>query len=253
MVTNFFLVFYIDMNMKIQSFGHFIPKKNTQAKRKEKKEFEPIGALAVASGVALSLALIQKNKGIKIGNLKGEALHEKIGKVWKSFDIDYNVKDLFTMATSAIGAGLIYGFAKNKDKSLAGNKEKLKETVHAYATFGVPTALTAATLGLLGKTKIANKTLGQIIPIIIGIGAGMPLAHESSNWLNEKIDKNSEHREMKLKDYFIHIDDIIAVLILAKVPFAKKIQANRLLPIIYGMLGYEVATKKERKTLDLLK
>ena len=142
---------------------------------------------------------------------------------------------------------------ENTDKSLAANKEKLKETVHAYATFGVPTALTAATLGLLGKTKIANKTLGQIIPIAVGIGAGMPLAHESSNWLNEKIDKNSEHREMKLKDYFIHIDDIIAVLILAKVPFARKIQAGRLLPIIYGMLGYEVATKKERKPLDLLK
>ncbi|MBR1977305.1 hypothetical protein IKA15_03390 [bacterium] len=241
------------MSMRIQSFGHFVPKKETAPKHKERKEFEAIGALAVGAGVALSLALIQKNKGIKIGDLKGKKITEKIAKVWKSFDIDYDVKDLFTMATGAIGAGLIYGFAKNKDKTFEGNKEKLKETVHAYATFGVPTALTAATIGILGKTKIGNKPLGQIIPIVVGVGAGMPIAHESSNWINEKIDKNSEHREMKLKDYFIHIDDIIAVLILAKVPFARKIQAGRLLPIIYGMLGYEVATKKERKALDLLK
>jgi hypothetical protein len=117
----------------------------------------------------------------------------------------------------------------------------------------VPTVLTTATLGALSKTKIAKNPLGQIIPVVVGVGAGMPIAHESSNWLNKKIDKNSHHREMKLKDYFIHIDDIIAVLVLAKIPFAKKIQVGRILPIIYGMLGYEVASKQERKPLDLLK
>ncbi len=243
------------MSMKIQSFGHFIKKPDNKLdnklKPKEKKEFDPFGALVCASGVAASLALIRKNKGMKAGDLRGLKLGEKIGKVWKSFDIDYNVRDLFTMATSAIGAGLGYGFLKNEDKTFTGNKEKIKETVHAYATFGVPTALTALTLAILGKTKMANKVLGQIIPIVVGVGAGMPIAHESSNWLNEKIDKNSEHREMKFRDYFIHIDDIIAVLILAKVPFAKKIQAGRILPIVYGMLGYEVVSKKERKPLDL--
>lgn len=248
----FVLMFYISMDMKIQSFGHFAPKKENKPKLKHKKDFDPMAALASGAGIALSLALIKKNKGIKIGELRGKSLGEKIGKIWKSFDIDYDAKDLFTMATSAVGAGLLYGFAKNKDKSLEGNKEKLKETLHAYATFGIPTILTTATLGLLGKTKIAKKPLGQIIPVVVGVGAGMPIAHEATNILNKKIDKNSIPRKMKPKDYFIHIDDIIAVLILARIPFAKKIQVGRLLPIIYGMLGYEVASKKEHKPLDLL-
>ncbi len=253
MEINFVLMFYISMDMKIQSFGHIPQKRDNKPKLKHKKDFDPMAALASGAGIALSLALIKKNKGIKIGELKDKGLSEKIGKIWKSFDIDYDAKDLFTMAISSVGAGLLYGFAKNEDKTPAGNREKLKEATHALATFAIPTALTTATLGLLNKTKVANGALKQIIPVIVGVGAGMPIAHEATNFLNKKMDKNSPHRRMKIQDYFIHIDDIIAVLILSRIPFAKKIQAGRLLPIIYGMLGYEVATKKEHKPLDLLK
>ena len=58
-----------------------------------------------------------------------------------------------------------------------------------------------------------------------------------------KIDKNSKTRKMKPTDAFVHVDDFLDVLVLTKSKIAEKIQAGRLLGLIYFMNAYKVASK----------
>lgn len=45
-------------------------------------------------------------------------------------------------------------------------------------------------------------------------------------------------RELKLIDMIANLDDAVAILVLAKIPFADKIHIERALPFIYSFCGY---------------
>ena len=77
----------------------------------------------------------------------------------------------------------------------------------------------------------------------------MYLANKSSSVINHNIfDKDSneiKYRKFKLGDVFVHIDDLISLLVLTKVPFAKKLQVDKILPFLYAKTGYEAGCAKE--------
>lgn len=46
-------------------------------------------------------------------------------------------------------------------------------------------------------------------------------------------------RKLKLKDGIANIDDVVGILVLAKIPFLKNIPFDRALPFIYTYCGYK--------------
>ena len=97
------------------------------------------------------------------------------------------------------------------------------------------------------KMNVKN-IIPKIIAPIAGIGLGMPLAQKASGVVDKflhKDDPNAKVKERKLKpqDYIVHVDDLLALMIISKVPFASKIHADKILPLIYAWCGFESGSK----------
>ena len=102
-----------------------------------------------------------------------------------------------------------------------------------------------------------NETASKILSPIIGIGIGMPLAQKTSEKISKKAfgddAQKMPERKIKIKDYLVHVDDLLTLLIVTGSKFATAIQADKILPLIYAYCGYESGTKssndaKEEKT-----
>lgn len=199
----------------------------------------PVVALNLAKGKSKGL-----NKVLKDGVL---TLKDKAKATYKLFEIE----DFSGILASSFGAILTGGIVgiKNDPK----NKDaKIKEGVFELLNNITPTCFVA--MGeyyskKTGKLKSAPAKAALIAGSVVG---GMFIANKTSNKLNEKVfDKNKEtktKRPFKLKDCLVHIDDVLTLMVLAKVPFAKTIQADKILPILYAKTGYETATAKENNS-----
>ncbi|MBR2385733.1 hypothetical protein IKA92_00370 [bacterium] len=211
-------------------------------KKSDKKNAIKVGvASAVGSLVGLSIPflLIRKKQGLNIpkGALKELNFSEKIGKIWKSLNIDYNLLEILSISTGSLLGGLLGGVLVDKNKDH--RKEKVEEALHTFNNILIPTTLTNILLKTTKKAKIKSP-IDKIISPIIGIGVGMVLANKVTNKITKKfIDPDMPERKQQLKDYFVHIDDILGVLVLTKIPFADKIQAGKLLTAVYAYCGFK--------------
>ena len=105
----------------------------------------------------------------------------------------------------------------------------------------VPMFLTAGIYSLVNKMKLQEYKSLKIGGTVLGLVGGMHLAAKMSNFINDPYDKIPD-RKLTLKDSVANIDDAIGVLMLAKVPVAQKIQAEKILPAIYSLCGYRAGT-----------
>lgn len=210
----------------------------------EKSSKRRILASTIAT-TAASFLIIRKYQGrsLKMADLKGLGAWEKTKKIAKSFNIKTELKEMILMGFGSVSGGLAGGLLFDKTGK---KKNKIKESVFQFMNILVPTSLVAGMISLIEKNKNPKMIWLKIPATIGGIAVGMPAAAVVSNKINNNfVDKNAEHeRKLKLKDCFVHVDDFISALVLSKIPFIDKIQADKILPAIYSVCGYEAGAKQ---------
>ena len=214
---------------------------------KKAKKFKLPVLLTTIAGTILPILVIRKYQGktLQSGCFKGLDFKSKAKAVLKSFNIEYGLKEmLFASFGSTLGGlsgGLLFDKKENK-------KAKIKESVFQLSNIAIPTSIIAGLLKLTEKCKNPKAILPKVAAVVAGIATGMPLATIASNKINNTImDKdNQAKRKLRLKDCFVHIDDLVGALILTKIPFADKLHADKILPALYGICGYEAGTKQQK-------
>lgn len=154
------------------------------------------------------------------------------------FKLKYGLKEMFLTSSSAIAGGLLSGLAFDKKEH---RTQKVHEGVFQFMNSSVPMFLTAGIYSLVNKMKLQEYKSLKIGGTVLGLVGGMHLAAKMSNFINDPYDKIPD-RKLTLKDSVANIDDAIGVLMLAKVPVAQKIQAEKILPAIYSLCGYRAGT-----------
>ena len=217
-------------------------------KNQDKGQNKPLMAVLTLLGATLPILAINMAKGkggVLVETFKNATStgKDKFKAVYNMFEMK-NYGDLLASTTGAVTAGVLGGILL--DKNPENKKEKYKEGIFEFLNCMIPTTLVA--LGELvaektGKLKSAPAKAGMIIGSVAG---GMFIANKTSNKINEKtFDKDEEikqKRKFKISDCLVHMDDILGLLVLAKIPFAKTIHADKILPLLYAKSGYEVAT-----------
>lgn len=218
------------------------PSENTNLSIKKKLNIPVIAS--TTAGTLLPILLIRKyqNKEITPNTLKDLTGIKKAKAVFNSFNLEYGLKEMILTASGSILGGFTGGLLTDKQNK----KTKIKESFYQFTNIAVPTTIVSGLLGLTNKGSLSKKVWPKVISVLGGIGVGMPLAATISNEINSTfIDKdNTQKRKIKLKDCFVHVDDLLGTLVLAKVPLADKIHADKILPVLYGMCGYESGTKQ---------
>lgn len=154
------------------------------------------------------------------------------------FKIKYGLKEMFLTSSGAIGGGLVSGLIFDKKEH---RTQKRHEGVFQFMNSSVPMFLTAGIYSLINKMKLQKHTSLKIGGTLLGLVGGMHLAAKMSNLINDPYDKIPD-RKLTIKDSVANIDDAIGVLMLAKVPAAQKIQAEKILPAVYSLCGYRAGT-----------
>lgn len=240
--------------MKIQPVNNSITYRGNSAHNKEnteknksdkvpvKNNFSPAAAIGALSGALIPVLAISK---IRNGKFSFD--------IFESESLKKSLATVLTVSTSAITGGLIGGLTQAK--TTEDKKAKVRESLFDISTVAIPATITTALLGLSKKMNI-QKTWPKVIAPIIGIGAGMPACQKLSGVVEKKIingDKPEtekqkiKERKLKPQDYFVHIDDLLALMLLTRVPIASKIHAEKILPLIYAWCGYESGSKTATK------
>lgn len=204
---------------------------NTSKKNEKFSSAAAVGALAGAIVPVLAISKATKGKF-----------------TFDIFENDSLKKDLatiLTVSTSAILGGLLGGLTQAKTKE--DKDAKIKESLFDITTVLIPTTIATGVLGAAKKMNIKN-IAPKIIAPIAGIGIGMPLAQKASGLVDKFLNRNNpnaqvKERKLKPQDYIVHIDDLLALMIISKVPFASKIHADKILPLIYAWCGFESGSK----------
>ncbi len=179
---------------------------------------------------------------------KNKPVADKFKSIWKLLEIE-NFGQIFATTTGGIVGGLFAGLKNSNTKQ---EKEaKYKEGIFEFLNNMTPTTLVA--LGTLlmkkaGKEKSIPLKAGLIFSSVAG---GMFIANKTSNKIYQMtFDKNKKEedktkRNFKISDTFVHVDDLISLAVLTKIPFANKLQIDKLLPLIYAKSGYEVGVAEK--------
>lgn len=170
---------------------------------------------------------------------------EKLKLMWKMLEIE-NYGQILATTTGGVLGGLLAGLKNSNTKR---EKEaKYKEGIFEFLNNMTPTTMVA--IGALFMKKIGKE---KSIPLKAGlifssVAGGMYVANKLSNKIYQlTFDKNKNEeertkRKFKISDTFVHVDDLISLAVLTKIPFADKLQVDKLLPLIYTKAGYEVGT-----------
>lgn len=228
---------------------------NNKKPHQKCKQNKPLMAGLALLGATLPVVAINvaKGRGAEAVDTfkKGASGMKKFKAVYNLFEME-KYTDLLASTTGGIVGGIIGGLIG--DKNPENKKEKYKEGLFEFLNCMIPTTLVAlgeAYSAKTGKLKSAPAKAGVIIG---SVGGGMFIANRLSNKINEKTfdkdEKVKEARKFKISDCFVHMDDILGLLVLAKIPFAKVIHADKILPLLYAKAGYEVATAEKKSEND---
>jgi len=238
-------------NNRIASKNISLEKKET---KKEKINLPVLSATVV--GTLASLLFIRryqskflKNDLIKLS--KSNDIMTNLNTIKKNvinfFNINAGLKEFFIFGAGSILGGITGGIISDKNKN---TKNKIKEGIYQFVNIIIPPSLGVGLLKMSEKHIITNNKIGKTSSILVGIGAGIPIASFISNKINKTfIDKNSESinkskRHMKLKDGIVHLDDLSLALILANPRLAGKLCINKILPLLFLTCGYEAGKQK---------
>jgi len=158
-------------------------------------------------------------------------------------NINPTLKALGTLTLGAVTGGIAVGTIQDKGKNL---KKKLQEGFYQLGNQLLPASIVTLGLRYVEKHKtLSESNFAKFGVIALGLGVGTPVASYACNKINSHFDKNGAHykRKIHLKDFWVHVDDIVMALILARVPFVHKMGLERVLPLVSLPAGYEAGKK----------
>lgn len=200
------------------SYGYIdmASRKNTSSNNNKKdKILAGIGSTASVTAVTLGLMKHQKVKN--------------------PFHLKYSVATMLTMAAAGNIGGVLLSSIGEK---VSDQKKKWKEGIFQMMLTAVPMLLVDGSLKLCSKTKKFNNNFAKIVASVAGVAIGSNIALHVSNKLRDDKEAKKPKRELKLIDMLANLDDAVAILVLAKIPFADKIHIECALPFIYSFCGY---------------
>lgn len=202
-------------------------------KKKEKKPYQSeatlkdktLSAVGSVTGVGLTLAYLMKKQ--KVNN----PFNLKINKV--------NI--MIPMAAAANVGAVLFSSIKEKTQDI---KNKWKEGAFQMLLTATPMLLVDNSIKLCekSKNKLINNNTTKIGLSVLGVYIGSHIALAVSNKLRNGSDTKKKTRELKPVDMIANLDDAVAMMVLAKIPFANKINIDKLLPFIYTFCGYRSGT-----------
>ncbi len=186
-------------------------------------------------------------------------------KVKDMFNLEFGTLEAIGLATSSVIGGLTGGLLTDKKEN---KKPKLKEAVHQFlGNIVTPITIVGIATSLIKKhdfskyTKWTLNALAGIVGVAVGVTGGNWVASK----VNKKIFKENDDRKVGVKDFGIHVDDVLTVIALAtskkkdakalavdelpKTPIQKFI--SKALPAIFLICGYEAGTKKAQHKNDV--
>ena len=237
-----------------------VSEKTPDSTQKEKREEEKIkkasslgSLIGVGIGFAASVALARKNQPIKDIFIKNNA-RQSFKNLLNYTKLDYEgLRGYIYMLLQASGAaiGSLVGgslFDNHKEN----REEKVKEAIFVINNVAIPTAFakTVEHILLVSKNssertilkKIANNKILKNIAVLLGLAGGMAASISVTNTINSKIvdPEDPSKKTIKPKDFLVHVDDIIPILISSKDSMLAGLPLDRALPLIYYILGTEV-------------
>ena len=185
--------------------------------RKETIDDKIQAGIGAAIGVAIPLIMMMKRQKVK-----------------NPFKLEYGLKEMLILSGAPIMGGVGVGMIGNDSKT---NWNKSKEGVFQFLNAAIPTWLAAATLRWCETTKGMNNSWAKLGATAATILIGMHGAAALSNIICDPKDKHLD-RKLTMLDSLANIDDLVGVLVLAKLPIVSKLHLDKLLPAIYGFCGY---------------
>lgn len=166
-------------------------------------------------------------------------------KIKNPMKLNYRVQEMLAMAGCADIGGILLssvGVSSN-DK-----RKKWTEGAFQFSLTSTPLIFVDTILKQCGKSskKYINNNLTKIAASVAGVYAGSNLALFIANKIRKQNPTKQPERKLKLIDMIANFDDAVAIMVLAKIPFADKIQIKRLLPFIYSFCGFRSGTGNTR-------
>ncbi len=193
----------------------FLHRNRSQMEESSKDKLQAgIGAFI---GTALPMAVMMRRQGIK-----------------NPLKLKYGLKEMLILSATSVMGGVGFGMIGNDTQT---NWNKSREGVFQFMNAAIPTWLSAATLRWCETTKGLNNNLTKIFATAATILIGMQGAASVSNIICDPKDKRPD-RKLTFLDSLANIDDLIGVLVLAKVPIVEKLHIDKVLPAIYAFCGY---------------
>ena len=177
---------------------------------------------------------LQAAAGAIIGTAIPLLMMMKHQKLKNPLKLEYGLKEMIVLSACPIMGGVGVGMMGNDAQT---NLNKSKEGVFQFLNAAIPTWLAAATLKWCETTKGLNNAGAKFVSIAATILIGMHGAAALSNIICDPKDKAPD-RKLSLLDSIANIDDLVGVLVLAKVPIVSKLYLDKLLPAIYAFCGY---------------
>src|SRR5574344_387081 len=149
--------------------------------------------------------------------------------------IRYGLPEMCAVSFCAILGGLSAGMFGNDKKT---KKHKLKEGLFQFSNAIIPTWIAGAALKLCETSKKTNNIPVKIFSTLTALVVGM---HGAADLANKVIDPKGKEpdRKLKMTDCLANFDDFIGLLVLAKIPFLKKLPIEEALPLIFAYCGYK--------------
>lgn len=152
--------------------------------------------------------------------------------------LDYGLKEMLTVGLSAISGGVLGGVLTSNLKK---HERKLDEGIFQYSMVALPGVAVSGAMLACEKIKPMNNAPSKIAATALALAGGMEIAVDVANFVSD-IDNNEPDRKLKFKDAIASVDDLIGILLLAKVKFVKKMKLDKLLPLVYSFCGYKAGT-----------
>ena len=178
-------------------------------------------------------------------------------KLRDMFKLDFGALSTIGLATSSVIGGLTGGLIADKKEN---RKPKLKEAIHQFlGNIVTPITIVGVATSQIKKhnfDKFTKWTLNALAGVV-GVATGVTGGNYIASKVNERIFKENDDRKVGIKDFGIHVDDILTVIALAtakkKDVMAQTVEElpqtgiqkfiSKALPAIFLICGYEAGTK----------
>ena len=167
-------------------------------------------------------------------------------KAIEMFKIPFdNMFHVMGLATSSVIGGLTAGLVFDKKENYL---PKIKESVHQFlGNIVFPITI----VGLAGQS-IKKKHYSKLKEGVLSFGAavaGVVTGVVGGNWTASKVNQNifreADNRKLTVKDFGIHVDDLLSTAALT--PVGKNLGIEKFIPValptIFLICGYEAGTK----------